>query len=135
MTGCSLLLFLHPSPCSTLPSPLLPGVSGGPSNLASIFFYFRIHQKIVFFFSFSSRLQPDQNSIKKETSHSAELVTPDSSPSVVREASSKESPHQTHPALDLAPPISEDEQLTPEEVQMVGAYSLFFYERNDKGAS
>lgn len=76
-------------------------------------------------FSFhSSRLQPDQKRLKQESSHSAEQLAPDSSVSTTREAASKESKHQTHPVLDLARPVGEDEELTPEEVQMV--LKLFF---------
>ena len=87
---------------------------------AVVILYFGIHQKILInSFSFSSRLQPDQNRIKKDASHSTDQVRPDSSTTAVREAASKESQHQTRPALDLAPPVSEDEELTPEEVQMV----------------
>ncbi|KAJ7376215.1 Syntaxin-18 [Desmophyllum pertusum] len=64
-----------------------------------------------------SRLQPDQKRIKQESYHSGEQLTSNSSASDVGDAVSKESKSLTHP-LDLAPPIGEDEELTPEEVQM-----------------
>jgi len=64
----------------------------------------------------SSRLQPDQKRIKKEANAAEELES-NSSGSNVGEATFKESKSQTQP-LDLAPPVGEDEELTPEEVQM-----------------
>lgn len=65
-----------------------------------------------------SRLQPDQKWVKKESSHSAEQISSDSSITNAQEGVSKEYSHQTHPPPDLAPPVTEDEELTPEEVQM-----------------
>jgi len=70
--------------------------------------------------SCSSRLQPDQKRLKQETSHSGKQFTPDLSSSTTGDAASKESKLESRPALDLAPPISEGEELSPEEVQMVG---------------
>ena len=78
---------------------------------------------------FSSRLQPDQKRLKQASSSSAEHNT-DSSTSTARDDASRESKSQAHPPLDLAPPISEDDELTPEEIQMVGA-QFFCIHRND----
>jgi len=65
-----------------------------------------------------SRLQPEQKRLKQETSHSAKQFTLDSSSSTTGQAASKESKLESFPAPELAPPISEDEELSPEEVQM-----------------
>ncbi|XP_020607041.1 syntaxin-18-like [Orbicella faveolata] len=63
-----------------------------------------------------SRLQPDQKRMKREANATEELVSNSSGSNVV-EATSKESKSQPQP-LDLGPPPGEDEELTPEEVQM-----------------
>jgi len=62
-----------------------------------------------------SRLQPDQKKVKKD----AEQTAPCSSTVNVIDGMTKECKKQTDPALDLAPAVSDDEELTPEEVQMV----------------
>ncbi|KAL9983749.1 hypothetical protein ACROYT_G005971 [Oculina patagonica] len=64
-----------------------------------------------------SRLQPDQKRIKQETDSAGQLTSNNFSTANDGEAVSKESKIQTNP-LDLAPPAGEDEELTPEEVQM-----------------
>ena len=64
-------------------------------------------------FCCSSRLQPDQKKVKKD----AEQTAPCSSTVNVIDGTTKEFKKQTDPALDLAP--ADDEELTPEEVQMV----------------
>lgn len=121
--SCDWVFLLHPSsPLPFFPLCDLRSDRRIIKATAVAILHFRIHQKIptgINCFSFSSRLQPDQNRIKKDASHSADQEIADSSTSAVREAASKESQHQTSPALDLAPPVSEDEELTPEEVQMV----------------
>ena len=66
-------------------------------------------------FCCSSRLQPDQKKVKKD----AEQTAPCSSTVNVIDGMTKECKKQTDPALDLAPAVSDDEELTPEEVQMV----------------
>ncbi|XP_015753277.1 PREDICTED: syntaxin-18-like [Acropora digitifera] len=63
-------------------------------------------------FCCSSRLQPDQKKVKKD----AEQTAPCSSTVNVIDGTTKEFKKQTDPALDLAP--ADDEELTPEEVQM-----------------
>ena len=65
-----------------------------------------------FFFHYSSRLQPDQNRVKKQAALDSSLVN-------LTDDVSKKSNKQINPGLDLAPPTSEDDELTPEEVQMV----------------
>ena len=66
-------------------------------------------------FCCSSRLQPDQKKVKKDV----EQTVPFSSTVNVIDGATKEYKKQTDPALDLAPAVSDDEELTPEEVQMV----------------
>lgn len=61
-----------------------------------------------------SRLQLDQKKVKKD----AEQTAPCSPTVDVIDGTTKEYKKQTDPALDLAPAVSDDEELTPEEVQM-----------------
>lgn len=61
----------------------------------------------------SSRLQPDQKRVKQAAS------SLDSATSTAKEDPSKGGKTTTHPELEMAPSVSEGEELTPEEVQLV----------------
>ncbi|XP_068709226.1 syntaxin-18-like isoform X2 [Montipora capricornis] len=58
-----------------------------------------------------SRLQPDQNRVKNQAALDSSLVN-------LTDDVSKNANKQINPGLDLALPTSEDDELTPEEVQM-----------------
>ena len=66
----------------------------------------------------SSRLQPDQKRVKQAAS------SLDSATSTAKEDASKGGKTTTHPELEMAPSVSEGEELTPEEVQLVSQYIL-----------
>ena len=66
----------------------------------------------------SSRLQPDQKRVK-QAARSLDSATP-----TAKEDASKEDKTTTHPELEMAPSVSEGEELTPEEVQLVSQYIL-----------
>lgn len=59
-----------------------------------------------------SRLQPDQKRFKQAAS------SLDSATSTAKEDASKGGKTTTHPELEMAPSVSEGEELTPEEVQL-----------------
>ena len=50
----------------------------------------------------------------------------------VKEDASKEGKTTTHPQLEMAPSVSEGEDLTPEEVQLVSKYILLDTNHNNK---
>ena len=66
----------------------------------------------------SSRLQPDQKRVKQAAS-SLDPATP-----TAKEDASKEGKTTTHLEPEMAPSVSEGEELTPEEVQLVSQYIL-----------
>ena len=66
----------------------------------------------------SSRLQPDKKRVKQAAN------SLDSTSSTAKEDASKEGKTTTHPELEMAPSVSEGEELTPEEEQLVSNYIL-----------